>query len=253
LQFAVLNDPGGRGGSAYIHEHATPDMPVGIRGPKNHFRLDEGSDHYLLIAGGIGITPIISMADRLKKIGRRYEIHYAGRSLADMAFVNRLKKEHGNSLKIYSSQEDQRIDVKACLKGVGPSSKVYACGPERLLSHLQELAKDWPVGIVHVEHFSGLGSQLDPKNEISFDVELKDSGLTLSVPPNKTVLQVLREAGVDVQSDCEEGLCGTCEVALIEGDVDHRDKVLTESERLENCRLMTCCSRARSGKVVLAL
>jgi ferredoxin len=106
---------------------------------------------------------------------------------------------------------------------------------------------------VHIERFSGSGTQLDPEHEIGFDVELQDSGLTVHVPPEKTALQALRDAGVDVQSDCEEGLCGTCEVGLVEGDIDHRDKVLTQSERQENRRMMVCCSRARSGKIVLAL
>jgi cytochrome P450/ferredoxin-NADP reductase len=253
LQFTVLHDPQGRGGSSFIHAHVEPGMLIGIRGPKNHFRLDESAASYLLIAGGIGITPIIAMADRLKSLGRNYEIHYAARSPAKMAFLGRLQRDHGDRLHLYSSQDGQRLDLQTCLRQVGPAGQVYACGPERLLNNLTDLTHDWPDNVVHIERFSGSGTQLDPEHEIGFDVELQDSGLTVHVPPEKTALQALRDAGVDVQSDCEEGLCGTCEVGLVEGDIDHRDKVLTQSERQENRRMMVCCSRARSGKIVLAL
>ena len=253
LKVSVLNDRQGRGGSSFIHEQAKPGMLIGIRGPKNRFRLDESAACYLLIAGGIGITPIIAMADRLKSLGKNYEIHYAGRSLAKMAFVSRLQNEHQACLHLYSSQVGQRLDLKSCLAKVEPGWLVYACGPERLLSSLSELTQNWPKNMLHVEHFSGCGVQLEPENEIGFDVELKDSRAIVHVPPDKTVLQALREAGVDVQSDCEEGLCGTCEVKVIEGDIDHRDKVLTQSEREENRRMMVCCSRGRTGKIVLAV
>ena len=253
LQFAVLHEPGGRGGSCFIHEHVKPGTLIGIRGPKNHFRLDESAASYLLIAGGIGITPIIAMADRLKSIGRSYEIHYAGRSLLSMAFLSRLQRDHGDRLHLYSSQGRQRLGLGTCLSQVGPGGQVYACGPERLLDNLIDLTRGWPDDVLHIERFSAGGAQLDPAHEIGFDVELQDSGLTVYVPPEKTALQSLREAGVDVQSDCEEGLCGTCEVRLIAGDVDHRDKVLSQWERHENRRMMVCCSRARSGRIMLAL
>lgn len=253
LQFAVLLDSQGRGGSSFIHERVKPGMLLGIRGPKNHFRLDESADSYLLIAGGIGITPIIAMADRLKSLGRNYEIHYAARSLAKMAFLARLRRDHADRLHLYPSQDGGRLDLSTCLGQSGPAGHVYACGPERLLNNLLDLTRDWPHGSVHVEHFSAAGGPLDPANEIGFDVDLRDSGLTVHVSPEKTVLQALRDAGIDVQSDCEEGLCGTCEVKLVEGDIDHRDKVLTQSERHENRRMMVCCSRARSGKIVLAV
>lgn len=253
FQIAVLRDPQGRGGSAFIHERIRPDMLVRIGGPKNHFRLEEGASSYLLVAGGIGITPIVAMADRLKRLGKDYAIHYAGRALETMAFVERLRRDHGERLHLYPSCEGRRLDLEALTRDAKPGTQVYACGPERLLTHLERLAEGWPDGMLHVEHFSSAGTQLDPSREIGFDVELRDSGLTVHVPPDQTVLQALRAVGVDVPSDCEEGLCGTCEVNLIEGEVDHRDKVLTQSERAENRRMMVCCSRARSGKLSLAL
>ncbi len=253
LQIAVLRDLQGRGGSAFIHEQIRPGTMIRVRGPKNHFRLDEGAESYLLIAGGIGITPIIAMADRLKAIGKDYEIHYAGRTPATMAFVERLRRDHGERLHLYASREGRRLDLDAVVGEPRPGRQVYACGPERLLNSLQAMARNWPEGVLHVEHFSSTGTHLDPGREIGFDVELKDSGLTVHVPADQTMLHALRAVGVDVPSDCEEGLCGTCEVKLIDGEVDHRDKVLTQSEREENRRMMACCSRARRGKIVVAL
>ena len=253
LQIAVLKEPEGRGGSAFIHGHVAPESMIRIRGPKNHFRLEEHAASYLLIAGGIGITPIIAMADRLKRLGKEYAIHYAGRSLATMAFVERLQRDHGDRLNLYPAQEGRRLNLEALLREPREGEQIYACGPERLLTSLEALTRDWPKNVLHVEHFTSTGTQLDPSQEISFDVELKDSGLTVHVSSQQTVLQALRAVGVDVPSDCEEGLCGTCEVNVIEGEIDHRDKVLTQSERDENRRMMACCSRARRDKIILAL
>ena len=253
LQIAVLREPEGRGGSTFIHERIAPETTIRIRGPKNHFRLDETARSYLLIAGGIGITPVISMADRLKRIGKNYAIHYAGRSLATMAFVDRLQRDHGGRLHLYPAREGRRMNLERLLQEPRHGAQIYACGPERLLINLKALTRDWPEGMLHVEHFTSMGTQPDPSREIGFDVELKDSGLTVHVSSQQTVLQALRAAGVDVASDCEEGLCGTCEVNVIDGEIDHRDKVLTQSERQENRRMMTCCSRSRRGRIVLAL
>ena len=136
LQLAVLHDPQGRGGSSFIHAQAKPGMLIGIRGPKNRFRLDEKAASYVLIAGGIGITPIIAMADRLKSLGRTYVIHYAGRSLAKMAFLSRLQNDHGDRLHLYPSQDSRRLDLKSCLAKVEPGRMIYACGPDRLLKSL---------------------------------------------------------------------------------------------------------------------
>ncbi|TQE98836.1 MAG: cytochrome P450 [Spiribacter salinus] len=253
LQVAVLREPEGHGGSMHIHDTIKEGMAVRLRGPRNHFRLDETASGYILIAGGIGITPIIAMADRLRALGKPYRIHYGGRSRDTMAFLERLQRDHGDRLTMYSKAEGHRMDLDSLLAGCGPHEQIYACGPERLLDDLEALTSDWPENMLHVEHFSSSGTHLDPSKEIGFDVELTDSDLTIHVPPDHTLLQVLRASGVDVPSDCEEGLCGTCEVAVQSGDIDHRDRVLTGAERGENNRMMSCCSRARRGKLVLAL
>ena len=251
LQIAILRDESGRGGSAFIHRTVTPGALIRIRGPKNHFRLDEAAEHYLLFAGGIGITPIITMADRLKQLGKHYAIHYSGRSLDSMAFLDRLRRDHGDHLQIYAKAEGGRLDLEAVVAAAPETAQVYACGPDRLLAALAQSVSERPERL-HVEHFSSAGALLDPDEESPFEVELKDSGLTVPVPADQTLMQALRAVGVDVPSDCEEGLCGTCEVAVVAGDVDHRDKVLSAAERTTGGRMMACCSRARS-KLVLAL
>lgn len=252
-EIAVLREDEGRGGSKFIHDHVTEGMILRTRGPSNRFRLDEAADSPVLIAAGIGITPVIAMADRLKALGTPYALHYAGRARGEMALLNRAIRDHGDRLHIYSRDESRRLDLAALLSALAPQQQVYACGPERLLADLTALTADWPDGRLHVEHFSGTGLLLDPSKEIAFEVELRDSGRTLQVARDETVLRALHAAGIDVACDCEEGLCGSCEVGVIEGEIDHRDMVLTRTERVENRRMMTCCSRARGGKLTLAL
>ncbi|HEX8758017.1 MAG TPA: cytochrome P450/oxidoreductase [Steroidobacteraceae bacterium] len=252
-QIAVLREAGGRGGSEYIHTVLAPGQLVRIRGPKNHFRIAEGNAPCVLIAGGIGITPIIAMADRLRLLGRDYVLHYAGRSRSSMAFRDRLERDHAGRLHIYSKDEGGRLDLEAVIAGSSPQAQIHACGPSRLLAALAQLMRG-DSDRLHLEHFTMDGAVLDPGREAAFEVVLQDSRLTIQVPTDRTLLQALRASGIDIPSDCEEGLCGTCEVAVIEGDIDHRDKVLSAAERAANTRMMTCCSRACMGKkLVLAL
>lgn len=249
IEIAILRETGGRGGSAFIHSAVVPGTLVQVRGPKNHFRLDENAEHYLLIAGGIGITPIIAMADRLKQLGKDYELHYAGRTIERMAFVERLRRDHGERLHLYSAAEGKRLDLADVVGRAPADAEIYACGPDRLLTNLAERAADRPDRL-HVEYFGAAGATGDDK---PFDVELSDSGFSLHVPAERSLMDVLRGAGIDIQSDCEEGLCGTCMVDVIEGEVDHRDKVLAASERAANSRMTACCSRAANGRLKIAL
>ena len=226
---------------------------LGIRGPKNHFRLDERAAEYVLIAGGIGITPIIAMADRLKRLGKPYTLHYAGRSRRTMAFLDRLATEHGDQLHLYPKDEGERLWIDTAIAEPVEGRQIYACGPDRLLEALELATDGWPAGMLHLEHFGAAGALLDPTKEEAFEVALEDSGFTIRVTPHQTLLEALRAAGIDVASDCEEGLCGTCEVAVTSGEeIDHRDRVLSREERSEGSRMMACCSRAR-GKISLAL
>ncbi|SOD29187.1 Cytochrome P450 [Variovorax sp. YR752] len=253
LEIAVLHEPDGRGGSAWVHANVKPGDRLRIRGPRNHFRLDESLKKAIFIAGGIGITPVSAMARRAKALGMDYELHYSGRSRTSMAFVDELAALHGERLHVHAADEGRRNDLQALLTQPVPGAQVYACGPLRMLEALESCCAAWPEGALRVEHFESTLATLDPSKEHAFEVELKDSGLVLTVPPDQTLLTALRAANVDVQSDCEEGLCGSCEVRVLSGKVDHRDVVLTRTERDANTKMMACCSRACEGRLVLEL
>lgn len=251
-EVAVLKDPTSRGGSAWIHEHAKPGTILRVRGPRNHFRMEEDAGaRYVFVAGGIGITPIMAMARRARELGLNYEFHYSCRSRPWMAFAESLIKLHGERLHCYLSEDGGRNDFNAmAARLAGSDVRIYACGPSRMLDALQAAvaAAGLPETALHIEHFSNEKPKLDPAKETPFEVELRNSGLTLTVPNDRSLLDTLRAKNVDVQSDCEEGLCGVCEVAVVSGDVDHRDSILGPAERKENRRMMACCSRAKKGE-----
>ncbi|VVD73652.1 cytochrome P450/oxidoreductase [Pandoraea soli] len=253
LEIAVLHEPQGRGGSHWVHTQVKAGDRLRIRGPRNHFRLDETTRRAIFVAGGIGVTPIAAMARRAKALGIDYEIHYSGRSRHTMALIDELLALHGERLHLWVKDEGQRADYARLLATPRDGTQVYACGPLRMLDALAQCCAPWPDDTLRVEHFQSQLGTLDPAKEHAFDVTLKDSGITVTVPADQTLLAALRAANIDVQSDCEEGLCGSCEVQVLEGDVDHRDVVLTRAERDANTKMMSCCSRACGKSLVLAL
>ena len=254
FEIAVLREPESRGGSAWIHASLHAGDKLKVRGPRNHFRLDETCRRAIFIAGGIGVTPVSAMARRAKELGVDYTFHYCGRSRASMAMIDELRALHGDRVRIHAADEGQRADLAQVLGAPDANTQIYACGPARMVEALEALCATWPEDSLRVEHFSSKLGTLDPSLEQPFTVELKDSGLTLEVPPDQTLLATLRAANIDVQSDCEEGLCGSCEVRVLAGEIDHRDVVLTRGEREANNRMMACCSRAaKGGKIVLGL
>jgi ferredoxin-NADP reductase len=236
-----------------VHSNVKAGDKLKIRGPRNHFHLDESAKKVIFIAGGIGITPVSAMARRGKALGIDYALHYSGRSRASLALVDELAELHGERLVVYAGDEGRRNDLAALLATPEPGTQIYACGPVRMLSALEAHCAAWPEDALHVEHFESTLRTLDPSREHAFDVELKDSGIVVHVPADQTVLSALRAANIDVQSDCEEGLCGSCEVRVLAGKVDHRDVVLTRAERGADTKMMTCCSRACSGSGRLVL
>ncbi|QGZ61796.1 cytochrome P450/oxidoreductase [Paraburkholderia acidisoli] len=251
FEIAVLREAQSRGGSAWVHDTLRVGARLKIRGPRNHFRLDEEGRRAIFIAGGIGITPVSAMARRARELGIDYELHYSGRSRATMAFVDELTQLHGERFHLHVSDEGSRNDFAAL--NVDDATRVYACGPACMLEALESCSANWPDDALRVEHFAVTRGTLDPAHERAFEVELKDSGLVLNVAADQTVLDALRRANIDVQSDCEEGLCGSCEVRVLAGEIDHRDVVLTRAERDTQTRMMTCCSRAKCGRLVLEL
>ena len=250
---AILREDGGKGGSRHFHEKLREGAELRLRGPSNHFKLDEDSFHTTLVAGGIGITPILAMADRLRALGRPYAIHYAGRSRRTMAFLDRLAQDHGDALTLHVGDEGARADLPALVAALPEGGRIYACGPQRMLDALDDLTADLPDGTYHFEHFQAADTALDPDREHAFDLDLADSGLTVHVAADTTVLDALKSAGIDIACDCREGLCGSCEVRVLEGEIDHRDQVLTRAERAGQSRMMTCCSRAAGQTLKLAL
>jgi ferredoxin-NADP reductase len=227
---------------------------VRLRGPRNHFRLDESARALILIAGGIGITPIMAMARRARRLGIDYQLHYSASRRAALAFADELQALHHERLHLHPSDEGARLDLAQLLARPAEGTQVYACGPARMLHAAEAACAHWPAGSLRVEHFAGTArGALDPGRERAFEVQLADSGLRLTVPPDRSLLATLRAANVDVPSDCEEGLCGTCEVRVLAGEVEHRDVVLTRTERAAQDRIISCCSRAAGGRLVLAL
>lgn len=251
-QVAVLREDRGRGGSVQVHNRLMPGTAVRVRGPKCHFYLDEGAPAHLLIAGGIGITPILAMADRLASLGRDFALHYAGRSLDAMAWRDRLQRDHAGRVHMWVTAQGRRMDLGALVAAAPPGAQVCACGPARLLDALALAVTARPDLTLTVEHFT-TAARLDPAREHAFDVTLADSGLELTVPPDQTLLDVLRARGFDVPSDCEEGLCGTCQVGVLSGAIDHRDRALGAAEKAAGDRMLVCCSRAKGDRLVLRL
>lgn len=253
-RIAVLREPAGRGGSAWIHETVHPGTILKVRGPRNRFPFDErATGPVLFLAGGIGVTPLLPMAARARALGLDYRLVYCGRSRARMAFLEELLALHGPRLELAVSEEGSRLDLEALLGALPPTVRIWACGPVRMLDALERLLGDRSEAVLVTERFAATAARPAAAGERTFEVVCAHSGLTLAVPPERTLLEVLRAANLDVASDCEEGLCGTCEVQVLEGEVDHRDAVLSRAERARSDRMMACCSRARGSRLVLAL
>ena len=241
---AILREDGGRGGSAHFHDTLRVGSVLRMRGPSNAFAPDL-TRPALLIAGGIGITPVLAMADAFKAAGQGYALHYCGAARVRMAFVDRIARDHPDAV-LHVADEGTRADLAALVAGRG-DAVVYACGPSRMLAALERLC---PPDALRVEHFGADAGAV--QSGAPFSVHLADSGLDLSVPGDRSLLDVLGAAGIDLPSDCREGLCGSCEVAVTAGTIEHRDRVLTGAERAEGRRMMACCSRG-VGRVVLRL
>ncbi|MGY1742135.1 PDR/VanB family oxidoreductase [Blastococcus sp. SYSU D01050] len=248
---AVLREREGRGGSAHVHEELHEGATVGVRGPRNHFPLVE-SPRYLFVAGGIGITPVLPMLRAAEAAGREWELHYGGRSRRSMAFLEALEDATGERVTLHPQDEVGLIDLDRLLGTPRPDTLVYCCGPEPLLAAVEARCAAWPEGSLHVERFAPKDAG-EPVRTDSFEVELASDGRVLTVPPERSVLQVLEEAGVDVLSSCTEGTCGTCETGVLAGDVDHRDSLLTPAEQAANDTMFVCVSRAAGPRLVLDL
>ena len=247
----VLRDPNSRGGSEKVHIALTAGSMVRVRGPRNHFPL-VASGRYLFVAGGIGITPMLPMIAEANAAGSDWRLLYGGRERASMAFLDELG-QYGGRVTIVPQDEEGMLDLESILGRPQPDTLVYCCGPEGLLRAVEKFCEKWPSGTLHIERFTAKPQEPTGEVDSSFELVLQRSGLTVQVPPDKSVLTVIREAGVSVLASCLEGICGTCETEVIDGDVDHRDSVLNEEERASNEYMMVCVSRCRSPQLTLDL
>ncbi|GAA0202722.1 cytochrome P450/oxidoreductase [Cytobacillus oceanisediminis] len=249
-RIGVLREPAGRGGSVAVHDTLRPGSRVDVRGPRNHFVL-EPAQRYVFIAGGIGITPILPMVRAAEAAGSEWSLTYGGRTRTSMAFLDELEV-HADRLTVWPQDERGHLDLDALLGEPADDTLVYVCGPTPLLDAVEERCVTWPRGSLHLERFAAkeLGA---PVMDEPFEVELARSGRVLTVPTDRSVVDVLDDAGVTVLTSCGEGTCGTCDTKVLDGVPDHRDSVLTGEEQARNDCMMVCVSRSCSARLVLDL
>ncbi len=250
---AVRREDAGRGGSRFMHEQVQAGDLITIETPKNEFTLRELDSRAVLIAGGIGITPLASMAARRRAEGRPVRMHYAGRSRALMVFVPQLRDLLGADLELHVDDDaGAPLDVDSVIDRCAHDDQLYVCGPKPLLDGV--LAKTQARGITHERvHFELFTTPVAEAGDRPFEVVLAQSGRTLTVPANQTILDCLIEHGCDPLFDCKRGECGVCSTTVIEGEIDHRDYVLSDAEKASNKVMQICISRARGARLVLDL
>lgn len=253
---AVLREPDSRGGSDSVHDTLAEGDLLRISVPRNHFALAPDAPHHLLLAGGIGITPLMAMAEQLSRQGAPFALHHATRSRARTPFLARIaasafaqQVSHHHS----DGGATQRLDIAATLAQAPAGSHLYVCGPQRFIDAVLATARGqgWPGARLHCEYFGA--AAIDTSGDGAFELEVASTGQVITVQPNQTALHALQAAGLDIASSCEEGVCGTCLTGVISGTPNHRDHYLTTEEQEANDQFLPCCSRARSARLVLAL
>jgi ferredoxin-NADP reductase len=251
IRVGVLREPHSRGGSSFVHEQIGVGSRVRVRGPRNHFPL-VASPHYRFVAGGIGITPLLPMMAEATAAGAEWSLLYGGRSRASMAFTDELER-YGDRVTLAPQDEVGLLDLDALLGTPQPDTLVYCCGPEPLLAAVEQRCASWPAGSLHLERFAAKPGASEGGDDHAFEVELAQTGVTLAVPADRSIFDVVQEAGVSVIGSCLEGICGTCETFVLEGEPEHRDSVLSDEEHAANETMMICVSRCRGERLVLDL
>ncbi|WP_175999000.1 PDR/VanB family oxidoreductase [Burkholderia stabilis] len=255
-QIAVLRDAGGRGGSRAIHDEVRQGDTVRIGMPRNQFPLAPDAPHYLLLAGGIGVTPILCMAERLFSSGMSFDMHYCARSTDRMAFVERINAAgfHDRArFHVDDGDAAQRFDLASVLAAAPDGTHLYVCGPRGFMDAVLNAARErnWADERLHYEFFGGAVASSGADR--AFQVRIASSGKVIDVPAECTVIAALAANGVDVLTSCEQGVCGTCVTRVLDGEPDHRDSYLTEAEQAAGDQFMPCCSRSRTDLLVLDL
>jgi len=253
----VLREPVSRGGSVALIDQAETGRTLRVSEPRNHFALEPSARRTVLIAGGIGITPLLCMAERLAHTGSPFELHYAARSPECAPFLKRIESSgFADRTRVYFSEgpEASRLDLEAVMADPAPGAHLYVCGPARLIEAAMATAAaaGWPSSRVPREFFAPPQGEDHGPSE-AFEVEIASSGEVFAVPADRTVTEVLAEHGIEVATSCEQGVCGTCVTRVLEGVPDHRDVFLTAQEQAANDQMTLCCSRARTRRLVLDL
>ncbi|MBV7485460.1 PDR/VanB family oxidoreductase [Bordetella sp. BOR01] len=256
-RIAVLREPQSRGGSRALHDTVAEGDMLRISAPRNHFPLAPQAGHSLLLAGGIGITPLLSMMAYLA--GRRdsYTLHYCTRSLARTAFRPWLQAPGQRGSVVFHCDEDpaQRLDLERILDTAPADTHLYACGPGGFMAHVLETARsrDWPIDRLHYEYFSASPAAAATSADRPFQIRIASTGAQYDVGAEESALEALVRHGVDIPMSCGQGICGTCLTGVLAGQPEHRDQCLTPDEQARNDRFTPCCSRALSPLLVLDL
>lgn len=245
-----------RGASIFLHEQLRVGSEIEIGAPRNNFPLIEAAPHSVLIAGGIGVTPIFGMLQRLIKIGASWELHYASRTRADAAFLGEMQALGTDPLRVRLTFDHEpggkMLDFQAIFAAAPKGAHFYACGPAPMLAAYESAAAGMAPDRIHLERFTNDAAAAQTGRD-GFEIVLARSNKTYKVVPGKTILDILLDEGIDLPFSCMEGVCGSCKVAVLDGAPDHRDVVLSLEERAANNAMMVCCSGSKSPKLVLDL
>lgn len=252
---AVLRDPASRGGSVALHDSVQQGDTLTISEPRNLFPLAHEARRSLLVAGGIGVTPLLCMAERLAQIGADFELHYCARSRNRMAFFHRICNSAFADRVVFhfdDGAQEQKLNAARLLTAAQSETNLYVCGPTGFMDAVLTAAGDvgWAKDFLHREYFSAPASA-EPSENCAFDVRIASTGAIYTIAKDRKVTEVLAENGIHIPIGCNEGVCGTCQTPVLEGEPDHRDMCLTDAEHAENNQFMPCCSRAKSQLLVL--
>lgn len=251
LALGVLREQASTGGSQFMHALKIGDV-VRATAPVNNFHLHGEASPALLFAGGIGVTPILSMAAELKARGTPYRLHYAGRARGMLAFLPQLQEICADSLSIHHDDDASRLDIAAALGNLPIGCHIYVCGPAGMIDAVKAAALAGGIASDHI-HYELFKAEQPGVPDAPFEVELKSSGQVVTVAAGQTIIQALEAAGLDVLYDCQRGDCGICQCGVISGVPDHRDVILSDDEKASNTVMQICVSRAKSERLVLDL
>ena len=254
-QIAVLRAPDSRGGSTAVHDTVREGDLLRVGAPRNHFELAP-SAHAVLLGGGIGITPILCMAEHLARAGASFELHYCSRSPSRTAFRERIARSgfaERAAIHFDDGAPDQKLDIARVLAAPAPGKRLYVCGPGGFMDWVIASARSmgWDQGHIHREYFAA--APVDTGDDGAFDIRLARTGGCFTVGKEQTVIEVLAAHGHEVETSCEQGVCGTCLTRVLEGEVDHRDLFLSDEEKARHDQFTPCVSRARAGCRLLVL